>query len=223
MQNGIVDRPIREASEAHVALALVLDVSQSMQGVAINSLNVAVNGMIQQMKGDEHLRNIVDLAIFTFGTYKRQNIFQGYRAIRDCETTNLVANDVNSYVVDALDSAVEMTKKRCGAYDKAGGSYKPWIVLITDGEFHDDKQEIDRIGNKIKEREASGKLQFFCMGVDGYKRSQLEQLTSNHSHIIEAKSENFVEFFSWIGKSMKVVSTKAIGEPAALPPLRFTV
>ena len=43
MYDQIVDRPIREASEAHVALALVLDVSASMRGNAIQLLNTAVN------------------------------------------------------------------------------------------------------------------------------------------------------------------------------------
>ena len=100
MNNQIVDRPIREASEAHVALSLVLDVSASMDGNSIRSLNIAVNEMIRQMKGDTRLRNIVDLAIFVFGTHKRQNIFQGFRALADCEVVNLVANDVNTYVAD---------------------------------------------------------------------------------------------------------------------------
>ena len=78
MENKIVDRPIREASEAHVALSLVLDVSGSMDGVKMNSLNTAVNALITQMKQDSRLMNIVDLAIFIFGTKGRQNIHQGF-------------------------------------------------------------------------------------------------------------------------------------------------
>ena len=223
MENRIVDRPIREASEAHVALSLVLDVSSSMQGEAIRSLNTAVNEMIMQMKGDERLRNIVDLAIFIFGTHKRQNIYQGFRALADCEVVNLEANDINTYVADALERAVEITRKRCGAYDKAGGSYKPWIVLITDGAFHDHDSVLATIGNTMKQRESQGKLQFFGLGVNGYVRAQLEKLTNNPSHIIDAKSANFVEFFSWIGRSLKAVSSKEVGDTVTLPPLQFTV
>jgi len=223
MDSRMMDRPIREASEAHVALSLVLDVSASMQGNSITSLNTAVNQMINQMKADHHLRNVVDLAIFIFGTHGRENIYQGFRSIADCEPIHLVANDGNTYVANALNRAMEITKRRCTAYDKAGGSYKPWIVLITDGEFHDERNDLYNIGQKMRERQFQGKLQFFGMGVEGYVRSQLEMLTNNPAHIIDAKAANFVEFLSWIGKSMKVVSTKAIGEPAALPPLKFTV
>jgi len=218
-----VDLPPREVSEAHIALALVLDVSGSMEGPPIDSLNVAVNGMISQMKDDPRLRSIVDLAIFVFGTQGRQIIYQGFRAIADCEPVYLEANDVNTYVVDALERAVEISKNRCRAYDKAGGSYKPWIVMITDGELHDSQSAINNIGETMKQREQQGKLQFFALGVGNYKREQLEMFTNNPSHVIDAKVANFSEFFSWVGRSLKVVSTKEIGDSVALTPLQFTV
>lgn len=223
MNDMIVERPLREASEAHVALSLVLDVSASMQGNSIKLLNSAVNKMIDEMKDDERLKNIVDLAIFVFGSQGRQNIFQGFRAIADCATVNLVANDDGTYVVSALECAIDITQKRCGAYDKAGGSYKPWIVIITDGQFHDGEMDLNKIGNIMKERESQGKLQIFGLGVDEYVRTQVEKLTNNPSHIIDARSANFVEFLSWIGKSLKAVSNKEGVGPVELPPLRFTV
>ena len=223
MYDQIVDRPMREASEAHVALALVLDVSASMRGTAIQLLNTAVNQMVCEMKCDDRLRNIVDLAIFIFGTHGRPVIHQGFRAIADCEPINLQANDNSSYVVDALDRAVDITRNRCSVYDKAGGSYKPWVVLITDGEFHDKEPALTAVGNKMKGLEAQGKLQFFGLGVDGYKRHQVEKLTNNPNRVISAKTANFIEFFSWIGKSLRVVSRKDINEAVALPMLQFTV
>jgi uncharacterized protein YegL len=214
---------MREASEAHVALSLVLDVSLSMGGAPINTLNTAVNEMVQQMKEDSRLKNIVDLAIFVFGDKGRNAIHQGFRAVADCDPVILQATDGSTYVTDALERAVEFSKKRCGAYDRAGGSYKPWVVLITDGEFNDDNMTLDRVGNSIKERESQGKLQFFALGVDKYNKSQIERLTNNPTQIIDAKVGNFGEFFSWIGRSMKAVSTKEVGEATPLPPLQFTV
>ena len=229
MNNQIVDRPLREdgpvhaASEAHVALSLVLDVSGSMSGTPILHLNDAVNQMIREMKADDRLSEIVDLSIFIFGTRDRQVIHQGFRAIADCETIDLQATDVNTYVADALNRAMDVTRNRCSIYDKGGGSYKPWIVLITDGEFHDDAVTLASVANKLKERESNGKLNFFGLGVEGYKREQVEQLTNNPGHVIDVKTANFVEFFKWVGKSLKTVSTKAVGESVELPPLVFKV
>jgi len=221
--SNIAERPMREASEAHVALSLVLDVSLSMKGPPMNLLNDAVNLMINQMKADPRLMNIVDLAIFVFGSKGRENVYQGFRAIADCDLVNLEATDDSTYVVSSLECAVEFSKKRCAAYDKAGGAYKPWIVLITDGELNDSNSALDSIGNAIKERESQGKLMFFALGVEGYKRTQLDKLTNNPKQIIGAKIVNFGEFFSWIGRSMKAVSSKEIGDVAPLPPLQFTV
>jgi Uncharacterized protein encoded in toxicity protection region of plasmid R478, contains von Willebrand factor (vWF) domain len=221
--NIIAERPIREANEAHVALSLILDVSTSMHGEPMQSLNTAVNLMIQQMKNDEHLKNIVDLSIFVFGALGREVIYQGFRPIADCDSVSIQATDASTYVVDALERAVQITRKRCGAYDRAGGSYKPWIALITDGEFHDKEAVLSSIGNKIREQERKGKLQFFGLGVEGYNRAQLERLTNDPTHVIDAKSANFVEFLSWIGRSLKAVSSKEVGSAVALPPLQFTV
>jgi len=223
MSERIAERPIREASEAHVALSLVLDISLSMGGTPINTLNDAVNDMIQQMKDDSRLKNIVDLAILVFGIQGRDNIYQGFRAITDCDVVDLKATDNGTFVTDSIERAVEFSKKRCAAYDKAGGAYKPWIVVITDGEFNDSSSALDRVGNIVKEREKQGKLQFFALGVEGYNRSQLERLTDNSHQIIDAKVGNFGEFFAWIGRSLKAVSSKEIGEATALPPLQFTV
>ena len=218
-----VDFPVREAAEPHVALALILDVSGSMEGAPINSLNAAVNGMINQMKEDSRLRNIIDLGIFVFGTQGRVNIHQGFKSISDCEPVYLDAKDVSTYVVDALEQAVRFIRNRCNVYAKGGGSYKPWIVMITDGELHDSKAAINKIGETMKQREQQGKLQFFALGVGDYKREQLEKFTNNPAHVIDAKVANFGEFFSWVGRSLSVVSTKEIGDNVALPPLQFDV
>jgi uncharacterized protein YegL len=223
MNENIIDRPIREASQAHVALALVLDISGSMQGKSIRSLNDAVNGMIEQMKFDERLRNIVDLSIFLFGDPKIQNIYQGFRAIADCEKVNISANGGSTYVVDALEMALEITRNRCVAYDKAGGSYKPWVILITDGEFFDEESALLALGSKVREREAQGKLNFFGLGVKGYDRKQLEHFTSNPGRIIDVSAANFGEFLSWVGRSLKAVSTKEVGATVTLEPLVFTI
>jgi len=211
-------------SEAHVALALVLDVSSSMtyeeNGERIEALNNAVNEMIAQMKKNDRLKCIVDLAIFCFGNYnkpKSEIIYQGFSSIATCEPIYLIAEDENTYVVDVLEHALELVGKRCEVYDKLGGSYKPWIVLMTDGELHDSNAEINAVGRKLKERQAKGRLHFLGLGVRGFVRSQLEKFTNNRDHIIEIESADFGEFFKWVGRSMSAVSTKAVNDNFQLP------
>jgi uncharacterized protein YegL len=219
MSEKTADRPVRRPGEPHLALTLVLDVSASMQGESIKLLNAAVNNMISQMKADERLKHIIDLSILVFGTHGRQNAYQGFRAIADCDTVKLEANDNSTYVVAALEQAIKFLRNRCKVYNQGVGCWKPWIVLITDGEFHDDNAALNEIGAVIKERESNGKLRFFGLGVDKYERKQLEKLTNDPAYIIDAKIDDFGDFFSWLVQSMSVISSSAIGESVALPAL----
>jgi len=223
MPDNTLDRPVRESSVAHIALALVLDVSASMAGEKIQSLNNAVNNLIGQMQSDSRLKDIVDLGIFVFGEKGKQPIYQGFKAMADCGQVLLNANDGSTYVVEALDRAVEMLRARCMIYDQGGGAYKPWIVLVTDGDFHDGSSDLMRIGNRMKQRENDNKLQFFGLGVAGYNRQQLELFTGQPSHIIDVKAANFTEFLSWVGRSFANISSKEVGAKVTLEPLVFTV
>lgn len=222
MNSEILDRPVREASVAHVALAIVVDVSASMSGAKIQSLNTAVNDLILQIQKDSRLKDIVDLGIFAFGEKGKEPIHQGFRAVSDCTRISLAAEDRSTYITSALDKAVEMLRTRCGVYSRGGGAYKPWIVVITDGEFHDSPAELNAAAARLKKRESEGKLQVFCLGVDGYNRSQLEQLTNNNQHVLDIDIRNVTEFLSWIGKSFAIISSKEIDAEVELPTLRMT-
>ena len=220
----IKDRPVQESSTAHVALSLVLDVSSSMQlGNKIGALNDAINKMIEQLKVDARLRYIVDLGIFVFGEQNKETICQGFRAIADCGQMSLQANDESTYVSDALNTALDRLTERRHLYEKGGGAYKPWLILITDGAFHDSSYTLDVTGSRIKELENNGKLHFFGLGVDDFKREQLENFAVDKKRVIELKAANFEEFFNWVGRSMSTVSDSTVGESVQLEPLIFTV
>lgn len=228
---SIVDRPILEASEPHVALALVLDVSGSMSGEKMDSLNDSVNQMINQLKQDERLSKIVDLGIFTFGEKDKACVHQGFRAISDCENICLEANDSSTYVADTLNIAIDRLRDRRHLYANAGGAYKPWVILITDGSFHDAQNELMQVAEKMKIQESTGRLRFFGLGVEGYNRLQLECFTKNPKYIIEINQESlvtrFAEFFTWVGNSMATISEKTpLDEKegkGTLPPLVFSL
>jgi uncharacterized protein YegL len=209
-----IDSPLREPSEQHVPISLILDVSKSMrENGKIDLLNSAVDTMIRNLNADERLKNIVDLAIFIFGERNRDVIYQHYKAIADCGSVRLTANDDSTYVARALDAAIEVTRTRCSTiYNKLGGHYKPWIVLITDAAFHDSDEELNVIGAKIKQREADGKLHFYGLGVDGFDRNQMEKFTIDKDYVCSAGAQDFAHFFSFIGRSIAIVSSAARDE-----------
>lgn len=217
------DRPVLEASSEHIALALVLDVSGSMQGEKINSLIEAINSMIAWMKEDRRLKFIVDLAIFVFGEKGRENVLQGFCAIGECNPINLSATDSSTWVADSLNIAVDRLRERTEMYNKTGGAYKPWLVLVTDGEFFDSEEELNKVSQRIKQREKEGKLHFFGLGVEGYIKDQMMKFTEDPRKVMDVKASNFQEFFSWVGRSLATVSRTEVGTATTMEPLVFTM
>jgi len=211
------EMPVRAVSEPHVALTLLLDVSISMRGKSIKLLNDAVNKMIGDLKKDERLRNIIDLSLLTFGEADRNNLYQGFRPIADCDLVTFGADDEGTYIASALEQAIDSTKDRVSLYNAGGGAYKPWIVVVTDGEFFDSDKRLSQVGEQIKQMEQKGSLHFFVLGVDGFDRRQIELLTSKLERIFAAKNVDFAEFFDLIGKSMIAVSSPSYMDGLELP------
>lgn len=208
--------PPRDPNKTHVALTLVLDVSSSMSEPAnrdmpeetpIKLLNDCINEMLKDMKNDSKLNTIVDLSIFTFGDPNKQNPYQDFKAIIDVAPIQLVADDDSTYIVKVLEEAIESTRQRSNMYASA---YKPWIVIITDGIFHDNENDLDRVGQIMKTRSREGKHNFFGFGVPGFRREQLEKFCEQEqaaTRVVDIQdASNLPKLFSWIGRSMKKVS-----------------
>lgn len=219
----IQDRPVQESSTPHGAIAIVADVSSSMEGEKIDSLNTAINNMNEQLRCDARLRNIIDIAIFAFGEKNREPVVQGFQAVGDCGQVTLNANDGSTYVCDTLNTTIDRLMQRVDLYNQGGGAWKPWVILITDGEFHDSDYSLDEAATRIQQLEKEGKLHFFGLGVDGFRRNQLEKFAVDKKRVIGVKTANFGEFFSWVGRSMVTISHTEVGEAVTLEPLVFTI
>lgn len=221
------DRPVLEASYPHLALALVLDISASMQteenGIKrIDSLNKAINKIIDTINEDALLKNILDLGIFVFGEKDKEPVYQGFCAISNCEHITLQANDGETWVADALNTAVDRLRERTNLYAQGGGAFRPYLILITDGNFFDYPDDLDTIAEKVRQREREGKLDFFALGFEGSNRTQLENFTNNSERVIEVKGSNLVEFFKWLRCVLpyKITDRMEI-TPIEIPPLIF--
>ena len=199
------DRPVREVREPLLVLALVVDVSAKMQteenGIKrIDSLNNAINSMIDTINEDARLRNILELGIFIFGEKDRKHVYQGFRKICDCEKINLQANDNSTYVVDALNTAVDCLRERIKFHHQYSGgyAYRPYLIFITDSVFFDYPDDLNTIAEKVRQGESEGKLNFFCLGFEESNKTQLEMFTNNSERVIEVKASNLAEFFRWL-------------------------
>jgi uncharacterized protein YegL len=211
-----MEKPVENNRAEHLALTLVLDVSGSMSVPTANGktpnqlLNEGVNQMIAELSKDKRLSEIVDLSIITFGERGREEVYQAFAPIGTVEPISLYADQNETYAADAITMAIENTRARVKLY--RNGAWKPWIVFMTDGYLHDD---ISQVAARVRQREKEGKIRMFCLGVgDGYDPVQLKLLSDNALALNDYKLH---EFFSWLGRSVAVVSQSVPGAQVTLP------
>ena len=120
-----------------------------------------------------------------------------------------------------ISEALRMVDERSRFYRRSGSEpYKPWVILITDGE------PLDNINSVIKEVAAmqkEGKVRFIALGVGDFDSERQNILKKLTDVVFRMEGTDFTSFFNWVGKSMRSVSTTAPGEKPPLPPLEGNV
>lgn len=203
---------IVNASEHHMALLFLIDVSGSMSEVIpgtrstpIQELNEALNRFKAEVCTDEHTKDILDVAIVTFSL--EYNVIQEFSPIEYMKPVELTAYGP-TYMNEALDVAINMVTERSRFYRMSGAEpYKPWIVLISDGEPFDSVKEMAKKINDLVDQE---KLAFWSLAVEGANLEVLHQLSGRR--VLKLKGYDFSGFLDWANKSMRAVSQSSPGE-----------
>ena len=206
---------IINASESHMALVFVLDVSYSMDGPPIDQLNAGLNRFKDEVCQDKQTRDILDVAVIQFND--SHSVVQDFVPIEYMESIQLAADGATEFTAP-IREALRMVDERSRFYRHSGTEpYKPWIILVTDGEPLDN---IDAVITEVAEMQDAGKVRFIALGVGDYDSDTLKRLTDV---VFRMDGTDFTAFFDWVGKSMRSVSTTAPGEKAPLPPLEGNV
>jgi len=206
---------IINASESHMALVFVLDVSSSMSGEPINQLNAGVNRFKEEVCRDKQTRDILDVAIIRFN--HEFSVVQDFVPVEYMDHVSLTAGGSTKYAAPIFE-ALKMVDERSRFYRRSGSEpYKPWIILITDGAPLDDITDAVR---EVKNMQDAEKVRFLAAGVGKYDSSVLHSITNV---VFRIDSTDFTSFFDWVGKSMRSVSLSSPGEKPPLPPLEGNV
>lgn len=196
---------IINVSEPHMALMFLLDTSGSMIGMPIEELNAAINRFKEQVCKDEKTKQILDVAIIEFNNEWR--VIQDFVPVEFMQKVELEASG-STYLEGALDKAIEMVNERSHFYRRSGCEpYKPWIVLISDGEPFDNPETLS---SKIENMVSKEKLAFWSLAVPGANTELLHKLSGKR--VLNLEDYDFKGFFDWVNKSMRAVSTSSPGE-----------
>ena len=229
-ENG--DTPIIvNASENHMALLFLLDISGSMGAEIIGrrtspimELNKAINRFKSEVCKDEHTKDILDVAVLSFNHEFR--VVQEFSPIEYLKPVELEA-DGTTYICKPLDVALDMVTERSRFYRRAGAEpYKPWVVIITDGMAMDDFSVMSETMKRTNEMVNQEKVAVWSLVV-GDAADDEEVLSMLHGfcgkRVLKLEGYDFSGFLDWANKSMRAVSQSVPGEKVRGQELPSTV
>ena len=184
---------------------LVLDTSGSMNADnAIGQLNQGLQTFKSQIMNDETARDRLEIAIVSFNSEIKVELQPSL--ISEIEMPTLKASG-QTQLVRAIEEAQQVIKDRKDYYKSKGLTYyRPWIVVMTDGDPYPANQDIDGIAQKILEDADAKKYVFFMIGVGNEVHDDvLSKLTTSQFPAMRMDAVNFAEFFQWLSASATVV------------------
>jgi len=191
---------------------ILLDVSGSMKGEKIETVNVALKEMINSFKKIENPKGIIELCLITFGG-NQVNVIKNLSQLNDSDVYTLTAVG-NTPMGKAFEKVAEMIEDKNIVSSRA---YTPTIVLISDGnptDYNPTGKTIEEIMNweslmKIHSGSRTSKATKLAMGIGGDIDTNILKAFINNEEIpiISAKNNSTIsKFFEWVTMSVSVRS-----------------
>lgn len=204
-----------ENYEQKCLCVLVLDVSGSMAGNPIDQLNKGLKDFQKELQNDFVAAQRIEVAIVTFNSAVATAVQPKLSA--DFEMPVLRASG-STKLVDGVRMGIDIVEERKNWYKSTGQTYyRPWIMLITDGE-PDSDQDVAGISEEIRRKVDNKGFSFYAVGVEGYNHRKLSQICHHTTPPLPLKGLAFNELFKWLSASISLVSKSAEGQLLQLPP-----
>lgn len=202
--------------EQRCACVLLLDTSKSMDGEKIAALNAGLHTFQDELSKDHLAALRVEVAVVTFDSSVK--VLQDFVAAGELRPPKLSA-DGTTHMGTGIQQALDLIDGRKATY-KANGVqyYRPWIVMLTDGEPYGEADVIvDQAIKRLRDAEQNKRVVFFAVGVDGANMDRLKLIAPPGREPRMLSGMRFNELFVWLSGSMSAVSNSKIGDQVSLP------
>jgi len=197
--------------EPRCACLLLVDTSISMEGLKIAQLNAGLQTFRDELMSDDLAVKRVETAVVRFSPVE---IVQPFTHPAQMNVAPLPADGSGTPMGKAIQTGIGLLQERRELYKQLGiPYYRPWLILLTDGEPTDD---VRRAAAAIRAGEEKKQFAFFAIGVDTADMDLLARISVREP--LRLKGHRFREFFLWLSNSMKTVSRSVPGDRLALPP-----
>jgi uncharacterized protein YegL len=209
-----------ENPEPRCPCVLLLDTSGSMQGAPIEALNRGLQTFKDDLMRDPVAPKRVEVAIVTFDD--DVNVVQDFIIADRFEAPKLECQGM-THMAAGINTALDLVQARKDRYNQSGiPYYRPWVFMITDGRPQGEMPDfVDLAAQRIQEEEATKRVVFFGVGVEGADIPILSEIVVRTP--MRLRGLNFNELFVWLSRSMHAVSDSKIGDPVSLQPPGWTV
>lgn len=180
---------------------LLLDVSYSMIGEALEAVKVGVQTLVTALRQDPHALETVYLSVITFGGEAKQLV--PLTELPLFNAPQLEANGATPLgeamrkTADCIQAEVKQTTS------SSKGDWKPMIFIMTDGLPTDDwEQQLERF-KSIK----AGTV-VACAAGGGADVEVLKRLTPNVVTLDTADAQSISAYFKWVSASVTATSIR---------------
>jgi uncharacterized protein YegL len=194
---------------------LVLDTSGSMTGQPIDFLNQGLTAFEKQLKNNALAARRIEVGIIMFGNGGVE-LRQGFVPARHFTAPLLEAGGATP-MGGAVRLALHALTTRKNEYRGMGVQYyRPWLMLITDGEPTDEGWE--QAAAEVKRQEKEKAVTCFPIGVgESVNLTKLREFAIKPPLMLSGL--DFEELFVWLSGSLGKVSASGTGDQVELLPV----
>ena len=217
---GVYDQAeFAENPEQRCPIILILDVSGSMGGQKIQTVNQALVKFSEIIKEDSVTALRADVAVVEFDHEAR--VVQDFTNGTDFEPPVLEVKGGTNYS-KAVNLALDISEARKQSYRDGGiAYYRSLAYFLSDGlPEHDKIPDLAQAAARLKEMEENRSIAFFCFGVGSpdlpVDMSALNELAPRAA-IELTNMEQLDGSIQWLSRSVAAVSQSQPGEAIRLP------
>lgn len=194
-----------------VPVCLCVDASYSMlQDRRIDHVNNGIRSFLQNSADDAYVCDSIDVCILTFSGAGVQ-VLQPFTNVRKLKGhfQDIVPSG-GTPMGEAVRTAVDIIARQRDSYESYGiTSYRPWLILMSDGAADDNVTEIAR---QVRELQQNRQLKVKCIGMgSGEESSDLAAFTLN-GRVESCGALEIERFFDFLSRSAAGLSSAMPGE-----------
>lgn len=198
---------------------LVLDVSGSMMGEAIEAVKTGVQSLVTALRQDPHALETAYLSVITFSDRARQIVPLTELALFNPPNISALGRTALGEALEQLAICINQEVVKSTATIK--GDWKPMVFLMTDGRPTDDWE----LGLRFFQAANAG-LVVACAAGKKADTNVLKRITNTVVQLDTADAASIAAYFEWVSASISTSSIRlekgdepdSKGGPEELPP-----